>query len=65
VGIVLGFVLGLLMDVVEGALLGQHAQAVYQQVVVLKLMPMNNSTQITDEERQLIARWQQAGAPLQ
>jgi rod shape-determining protein MreD len=27
VGIVLGFVLGLLMDVVEGALLGQHALA--------------------------------------
>ena len=33
------------------ALIGQHAQAIYQQSVVLKLMPMNNATQITDEER--------------
>nr|MBP8091505.1 urate hydroxylase PuuD [Giesbergeria sp.] len=28
----------------------QHAQAIYQQVVVQKLMPMNNATGITDEE---------------
>jgi uncharacterized membrane protein len=27
----------------------QHAQAVYQQAAVLKLMPMNNATQITDD----------------
>ncbi len=38
-------------------LLQQHAQAVYQQAVVLKAMPMNNSTQITDAERALIQRW--------
>ena len=38
-------------------LLQQHAQAVYQQAVVLKLMPMNNATQITDDERALIKRW--------
>ncbi len=43
-------------------LIQQHAQAVYQQVVVLKLMPMNNSTQITDAERALIQRWFEAGA---
>ena len=30
-----------------------HAQQVYQQAVVLKLMPMNNATQITDAERAL------------
>ena len=41
----------------------QHAQAIYQQVVVTKLMPMNNSTGITDAERALIGRWFQAGAP--
>ena len=41
----------------------QHAQAIYQQVVVQKLMPMNNSTQITDAERALIGRWFEAGAP--
>ncbi len=38
-------------------LLQQHAQTVYQQVVVLKLMPMNNATQITEDERALIGRW--------
>jgi hypothetical protein len=31
--------------------LGRHAQNVYQQSVVLKAMPMNNATQITDAER--------------
>ena len=46
-------------------LLKQHAQEVYQQVVVQKLMPMNNATQITDDERALIKRWFEAGAPLQ
>ena len=45
-------------------LIQQHAQAVYQQAVVLKLMPMNNATQITDAERALIKRWFEAGAPL-
>jgi len=40
-----------------------HAQAVYQQVAVLKLMPLNNATQITDAERDLIKRWFDAGAP--
>jgi uncharacterized membrane protein len=38
-------------------LVTQHAQAIYQQVVVLKAMPMNNATQITDAERDLIGRW--------
>jgi uncharacterized membrane protein len=44
-------------------LIQQHAQAVYQQAVVLKLMPMNNATQITDAERALIKRWFESGAP--
>jgi uncharacterized membrane protein len=42
--------------------LRQHAQAVYQQAVVAKTMPMNNSTGMTDAERALLARWFQAGA---
>ncbi|MDZ7590780.1 MAG: urate hydroxylase PuuD [Rubrivivax sp.] len=46
-------------------LVKQHAQAVYQQSVVLKLMPMNNATQITDAERALIKRWFETGAPAQ
>ena len=45
-------------------LVKQHAQAVFQQVVVLKLMPLNNATQISDEERALIKRWFEAGAPV-
>ena len=45
-------------------LIAQHAQQVYQQAVVLRLMPQNNATQITDEERALIKRWFEAGASL-
>lgn len=40
----------------------QHAQALYQQAVVTKVMPMNNATGITDAERALIGRWFLAGA---
>ena len=39
-----------------------HAQNVYQQAVVTKIMPMNNSTGITDSERLLIKQWFEAGA---
>ncbi|CAB3674062.1 urate hydroxylase PuuD [Achromobacter pestifer] len=39
-----------------------HAQAVYQQVVVSRIMPMANSTGMTDDERALIAAWFQEGA---
>jgi uncharacterized membrane protein len=45
-------------------LLQQHAQAVVQQVSVLKLMPLNNATQMTDDERALVKRWFDAGAPV-
>jgi uncharacterized membrane protein len=48
----------------QPGLIKQHALAVYQQAAVLKLMPMNNATQITDEERALIKRWFEAGAAL-
>ena len=44
-------------------LIQRHAQVVYQQVVVLKTMPLNNATQISDAERALIRRWFEAGAP--
>ena len=40
----------------------QHAPLMYQQVVVMKLMPMNNATGITDAERALIDRWFIGGA---
>lgn len=44
------------------ALLAQYAQAVYQQAVVLRAMPMNNATQITEDERGLIKKWFESGA---
>jgi uncharacterized membrane protein len=44
--------------------LKQHAQMVYQQAVVTKIMPMNNSTSITDAERVLIGQWFEGGAPV-
>ena len=43
--------------------IAKHAQQVYQQAVVLKLMPMSNATGITDAERALLGRWFEAGAP--
>jgi uncharacterized membrane protein len=42
--------------------IARHAQQIYQQAVVLKTMPLNNATQITDAERALIGRWFTAGA---
>jgi len=47
------------------ALVAQHAQAVYQQAVVTKIMPMNNATGITEAERALIGRWFEGGAKTQ
>ncbi len=39
-----------------------HAQAVYQQVVVTRQMPMNNATGITEAERLLVKQWFEAQA---
>jgi uncharacterized membrane protein len=46
------------------AMAKQYAVQVHQQVVVTKLMPMNNATGMTEAERALIARWFTAGAPV-
>jgi uncharacterized membrane protein len=43
----------------------QHAQNIYQQVVVTKVMPMNNATGMTDAERQTIKQWFEAGASVE
>jgi uncharacterized membrane protein len=43
-------------------LIAKNAQPAYQQAVVLKTMPLNNATQITDDERALLKRWFEAGA---
>ena len=42
-----------------------NAQMLYQQVVVLRQMPMNNATGITEAERALIGEWFKAGAKTQ
>jgi uncharacterized membrane protein len=48
------------LDSAEGV--RQHAAAVYQQAVVAKLMPMNNATGITEDERAVIGLWFRQGA---
>jgi uncharacterized membrane protein len=50
------------LDSPEGV--ASHAQAIYQQAVVTKIMPMNNATNITEAERELIADWFEAGAKI-
>ncbi len=42
-----------------------NAQNIYQQVVISKQMPMNNATQITDQERELIKKWFETGASVE
>ena len=51
---------GVMLDTPERIV--QHAQRMYQQVVVLKQMPLNNATQISAAEREVVARWFEAGA---
>ncbi|CAH0353670.1 urate hydroxylase PuuD [Aquabacterium sp. CECT 9606] len=38
-------------------LITKHQQQIYQQVVMLRAMPMNNATRITEEERGVVAQW--------
>jgi uncharacterized membrane protein len=45
------------------SLISANAQNIYQQVVVLRQMPMSNATRITEQERQALGRWFAAGAP--
>lgn len=51
---------GVLLDTPDQ--LSAHAQLVYQQVVQQKLMPLGNVTNITDDERTIIAKWFEGGA---
>ena len=39
-----------------------HAQNIYQQVVVSKIMPMTNTTGISEAERMVIKQWFETGA---
>ncbi|MDO9402915.1 MAG: urate hydroxylase PuuD [Polaromonas sp.] len=47
------------------ALVKQHAAAIYQQAAVMKTMPMNNASGMTDAERQLVKKWFEGGAPVE
>ena len=40
----------------------KNAQRVYQQVIVTRMMPLGNITQMTEQERAVIAAWVAAGA---
>jgi uncharacterized membrane protein len=46
----------------EPAEILRHAQRVHLQVVVTRMMPLGNVTQITDQDRAVIAAWIKAGA---
>ena len=41
----------------------QEASLIYEQVVIARRMPLANVTAMTDDERAVIARWFQSGAP--
>lgn len=42
-----------------------HAAQIYQQVVVLRKMPFGNPGALTDDERSMVKRWYEGGAPVQ
>ena len=46
----------------EPAEILRNAQRIHQQVVVSRLMPLGNITQITEQERAVVAAWIKAGA---
>jgi uncharacterized membrane protein len=48
----------------DAAQIKLHAQAIYQQVVVTKAMPLNNPTQMTEAERMVVKAWFEGGANL-
>jgi len=43
----------------------QNAPRIYQQVIVTRIMPLGNITQITEQERAVIAAWIKAGAKVE
>ncbi|MBI2516058.1 MAG: urate hydroxylase PuuD [Opitutae bacterium] len=53
---------GVLLHTPDGIV--QSAQRMYQQVVVTRIMPLGNVTNITDEERAVIAAWVKSGAQM-
>jgi len=51
---------GLMFD--QPGVIEAKSQLIYQQVVQQKLMPLGNLTNITEQERAVIARWVESGA---
>jgi uncharacterized membrane protein len=43
----------------------QNAPRIFQQTIVTRIMPLGNTTQMTDEERAVIAAWVRAGAKME
>ena len=43
----------------------QNAPRIYQQVIVTRIMPLGNVTQITEQERAVLAAWVKAGAKME
>lgn len=54
---------GIMLD--TPARIAALAPQINTQAVVLRAMPINNLTEITDEERRVLASWIQSGAPAQ
>ena len=52
---------GTMFDTAEQ--IDSHAQLIHQQVVVTKVMPPGNLTQMTDDERAAVARWYETRKP--
>jgi uncharacterized membrane protein len=44
--------------------IAQNAQRIYLQTAVLRVMPLGNVTQLSDDERAMIARWYADGHPV-
>ncbi|HEY4542459.1 MAG TPA: urate hydroxylase PuuD [Noviherbaspirillum sp.] len=51
---------GVMLD--QPALIRQHAQRIFQAAVQTRSMPIGNMTNMSEEERALIARWYEDGA---
>ena len=43
----------------------QNAPRLYQQVIVTRIMPLGNVTNITEQERAVLAAWVKAGAKME
>jgi uncharacterized membrane protein len=51
---------GVILSTSDGIV--QNSARLYQQVIVTRIMPLGNATQITEEERAVLAAWVKAGA---